>query len=61
MHMICTKVFGRMKFLIIIYYRLGAVSIGAGCAKLSGHGNVWPTTGSDELHFAAWQPKMSTS
>ena len=47
--------------LLIMYSRRGAVSIGAGFAKLSGHENVWPTTGSDELYFAAWQPKMSTS
>ena len=54
MHMICTKVFA-WKNPLITYSRLGAVFIGAGCAKLSGQGNVWPTTGSDELYFA-WKP-----
>ena len=45
---------------MIMYSRLGVVYIGAGCAKLSGQGNVWPTTGSDEL-YCACQSKKSIS
>ena len=52
MHMICTKVFV-WKNLFITYSRLDAVYIGVGCAKLSGQGNAWPTTGSDEPLLSA--------
>ena len=43
---------------MIMYSRLGVVYIGAGCAKLSGQGNVWPTTGSDELYCACRSKKV---
>ena len=61
MHMICTKVFV-WKNIFITYSRLDAVYIGVGCAKLSGQGNAWPTTGSDELYFAVcWARPASSS